>query len=343
MKILIIRLSSIGDILLTTPVARCIKRQLPDVQVHFLTKSANRELLAYNPNVDRVFTLRDSIKETLAPLKNEHYDCIVDLHNNRRTRWIRHLLKISSSFKTRVLVYRKENISKFVTVLTKIKAMSGNHVVDRYLRAVAPLGVIPDDGGLDFFLSPEMQGDALLSQTVGKKTVGQLTAERYVVVACGAQHETKRIPLDKLRLLCSMIKAPVLLLGDKADRTRISNWDISFKSNVTNLCGKTSIELSAALVRNAAAVITPDTAMMHIAAAFHRPVIAVWGATIPSFGFSAYSTEHADCEVPGLWCRPCSRMGSRRCPLRHFKCMHNQNWQAIANAADHLADSQPAS
>lgn len=332
MKVLVIRFSSIGDILLTTPVLRCLKRQL-NAEVHFLTKGGNVELLYNNANVDKVVVLQDSMRQTVSALKKESYDAVVDLHNNHRSRYVRRRLRVKS------YVYRKENVSKWLTIMTKHSFMSGLHVVDRYLKAVAPLGVKDDGGGLEINLPEELKSDALKLKNISGKNVSDLTGVPYVVIACGAQHATKRIPLEKIMVVSSLIRAKVVLLGDKTDKTRIRNWEGSFGGNVVNLCGKTTLQESAALINGASAVVTPDSAMMHFAAALHRPVIAVWGATIPDFGFSAFRTWHVDCEVNNLWCRPCSRMGSGRCPLGHLNCMHNQNWQSIAEAASKMAEN----
>ena len=130
MKVLVMRLSSIGDVLLTTPVVRCLKQQVPDAEVHFLTRGANGELLKGNPNIDKLLLLQESMDETVAMLKRENYDFVVDLHNNHRTRKIRLSLGVRHS------VYRKENLRKFVYVWTKLDVMSGRHVVDRYMQAV---------------------------------------------------------------------------------------------------------------------------------------------------------------------------------------------------------------
>ena len=335
MKYLIIRLSSIGDILLTTPVVRALKKQQPDSEVHFLTRESNLSMLVTNPYIDRVITVERHLdSKTRKALKQEGYDMVIDLHNNRDSRRVRHSLRCKS------VTYKKENFNKFLYVLTKHNFMSGRHVVDRYFDAVKPLGVKPDGGGLDVFLPDNYKGDELAKEKAGHRLVGEILAEPYIAVACGAQHATKRIPFDKLRQLCTSMNLHVVLLGDEHDRKRMRDWGLHFdRTRVYNLCGRTSLMLSAALVSHAEVVITPDTAIMHIAAAFGKPVIAIWGATSPEFGFSAYNTKHADCVVEGLWCHPCSRMGGKRCPLGHYNCMNLQKWQRIAETASRLAVS----
>lgn len=319
MKILIIRLSSIGDVLLTTPILRCIKSQLGDVEIHYLTKPHIASLLEPNPYIDKLKVLSPTLSNTIDELKKEHYDYVVDLHNNHRSRRIRMSLRVPSS------VYRKDNLDKFCMVLFKTKCLSHRHVVDRYFGAVKRLGVTDDDKGLDCFLPKNIDVASF-----------QPSSQLYTVIACGAQHYTKQIPVERLEKLCSNIEAPVLLLGDKNDFNRIESSGMEMGSNVYNLCGKTSIVELAALVRDAAVVVTPDTAIMHIAAAFERPVVAIWGATDPLFGFSAFRCKHVDFVAEGLRCHPCSRMGGKKCPRKHFKCMQQQDWNKIYTTVNEL-------
>lgn len=255
------------------------------------------------------------------------YDYIIDLHNNHRSRLIRFRLK------GKKIVYRKENLHKWLTIVTKRNQMSSRHVVDRYMRAIAPLGIIADNIGLELDLPPSLNTNSLKTKSFDGISIDSLLAKPYAIVACGAQHATKRIPPTHIATLCSLLESPVLLVGDAGDRRRIEDAAVTFGTNVVNLCGKTSLLESAALIRDAAVVVTPDSSMMHFAAAFRRNIVAVWGATVPQFGFSAYATTHTDCQVEGLRCRPCSRMGTERCPLGHFDCMHKQDWHQIAAAA----------
>lgn len=309
MKILLIRLSSIGDVILTTPLLRCLKTQLPSSQLHVITKPLSAQLLQGNPFIDSLIEYDGSALQ-LSELHSQHYDCIIDLHNNHRSRRLRR------SFPCRSLVYRKENFAKFILVLLKRDIMSGRHVVDRYFDAVKPLGVVNDGKGLE--LSPFTFQSPLFS-----------TSRPFVVIACGAQHETKRIPPDKIALIANSIDAPVALLGDNSDGLRIRHLALS--SNVVNLCGLTTLTESAAIISQASAVVTSDSAMMHVAAAYRRKVLALWGSTSPRFGFWAYATDRTDYTVPSLPCWPCRRMGSSRCPKGHFHCMMNQDYNAIVS------------
>lgn len=338
MKILIIRLSSLGDVLLTTPVLRCLKQQLNNAELHYLTKESASSLLLDNPYLSKVWSLdvssKSLVKSTINSLRNEHFDYVVDLHNNWRSRRIRRAMHC------KCLVYNKENLHKFLFILTKHNFMSGRHVVQRYLDAVKPLGVNDDGLGMDLSLPPIFDVEKLKGESVGHTCLGELLQRPYAVVAFGAQHATKCIPPDKLKLLCYSIHIPVVLLGDEKDRRLLQNWGVSFDNRVYNFCGRTGLLMSAAIIKHAAVVVSADSAMMHVAAAMQRPTVAIFGATDPALGFTPFRTVHVDCVVDDLRCHPCSRQGGPKCPKGHFNCMHLQQWQQIALAANSLASQQ---
>lgn len=320
MKLLIIRLSSIGDVVLTTPAVRCIKEQLKNAEIYFLTKPGCAPMMQHNPYIDHLIVLKENLKETIDELRGYGIETVVDLHNNHRSRAIR------SALGTKTMVYNKENLHKFLFIITKHDFMSGRHVVDRYLDAVAPLGVTNDGKGLDCFLPQDIN------------VTSCPPANQYVVIACGAQHYTKQIPIRNIAEMTKDIKAPVVLIGDNKDAARIEALAFDWPANVVNLCGKTSLLQSAAIVRDSAVVVTPDSAMMHIAAALQRPIIAVWGCTNPSFGFTPYHAEYTNFIAKGLHCNPCTRMGKAKCPRKHFNCMNHQNWsEIIENINSHFS------
>ncbi len=331
MKILVLRFSSIGDIVLTTPVLRALAQQVPGAQVHFATKPAYRGLLEPNPYVARVHCLTGSLGELVRELRAEQFDYIIDLHNNLRTRLIKLRLGVKSSS------FDKLNGPKWLLVNFKIDRLPRVHIVARYLAAAAPLGVADDGQGLDYFI-PE-------SQEVDPVTLPAPFQRGYVAVAIGAQHATKRLPLEKLVELCQRLAPrPIMLLGGPEDAPvaealvaavspECSLSHSVAQSLIENGCGRYSLHQSASLLRQASFVVSHDTGLMHIAAAFGRPIFSVWGNTVPAFGMYPYRTEFQVLEVPGLSCRPCSKIGYAKCPQGHFRCMREQNlaldWPAI--------------
>ena len=325
MKILVLRFSSIGDIVLTTPVVRQLKTQLPGAQVHFATKPAYRSLLETNPYVDKTHVLSGSLGELIRELRAERFDFILDLHNNLRTRLIRLQLPGVPGRS-----FDKLNWQKWLLVNTKINRLPPLHIVDRYREAATPLGIRDDGHGLDYFIPFGQEVDVAAALPPGFRP-GQ-----YVAVAIGAQHATKRLPVEKLiELVANLAPRPVVLLGGPEDESTGHIIELAFQNNsplhssnnplIFNACGRFSLHQSASLVRQAQFVVSHDTGLMHIAAAFGKEIFSVWGNTVPAFGMYPYRTRFQALEVLGLSCRPCSKLGYAKCPQGHFKCMRDQN------------------
>jgi len=325
LKFLIIRLSSIGDIVLTTPVIRCLKKQLVTAEVHFLTRYSFHYLVEANPYIDKCHFLHDDIEEIIDDLKHEEFDYIIDLHHNLRT------LKIKRRLAKKSFSFNKLNIEKWLLTTFKYNILPDVHIVDRYLETVEIFGVKNDGAGLDYFI-PE-------ADLVKEQDIPTSHLAGFIGLVIGAALNTKKFPLHKLVSFCKEINYPVILLGGKEDfedGEKIAAIDL-FK--IYNACGKFRLNESADLVRRAKLIVTNDTGLMHIATAFNRPVISLWGNTIPEFGMYPYYGEkylygsfvhpgHQDftlpytiIEVEHLKCRPCSKIGYKKCPLGHFKCM----------------------
>lgn len=322
MKILVLRFSSIGDIVLTTPVVRELATQIPGAEIHFATKPGFAQLLAANPYVRKTHVLTASLAELLAELRAEKFDHAIDLHNNLRTR----LLTARLSVPTRR--FDKLNVEKWLLVNLKINRLPPLHIVDRYRATAAHLGIKDDGHGLDYFIPPE--------QEIYLDSLPPTHRAGYVAVAIGAQHYTKRLPADKLIEACEKLTAPLILLGGKEDAAVGAEIEAYFQqrpdlaTRIYNAVGRYSLHGSASLVRQARLVVSHDTGLMHIAAAFGKPIVSIWGNTVPVFGMTPYRTEFAALEVPGLPCRPCSKIGYAKCPQGHFKCMRDQDLSKLA-------------
>lgn len=313
MKILFIRFSSIGDIVLTTPLLRCLKNQVPGVEVHYLTKASYYEVLCANTNIDKIYTLGGSTTELLKKLKSENYNLVIDLHKNIRSFRVKlFLLKPSYTFP-------KLNFRKWLLVNFKINLLPDIHIVDRYFKSLKQLRIINDGKGLDFYIN---ESDLI--------NINQLPSnfhKGYKVLVVGGNHFTKKIPDDILFILCKKTKIPLVLIGGKEDRQRAEEIRKRADNNdVFNACGVYSIGQSASLIEQSMGIITPDTGMMHIAAALKKKILSVWGNTVPEFGmypYFPYSIENFSktVEVRNLSCRPCSKIGFEKCPKKHFNCM----------------------
>lgn len=319
MKILIIRFSSIGDIVLTTPVVRCLKEQT-GAEIHYLTKSAFLPVLKNNPYIQKIHSLSSMFNQTLEELKKEKFDYIIDLHNNLRTTRFKKALGIKS------FSFNKLNIEKWLLVNLKINRMPKTHIVDRYLDTCKSFGVKNDQKGLDYFLAPE--------EEVAITELPAIYHKGYIALVIGAQHATKRLPLVKLERFCKNSTEPIIVMGGKDDDANAWHLERIAPERIYNACGKYSLNQSASLVKQARIVVSHDTGLMHIAAAFKKEVLAVWGNTVPSFGMYPYKTTYTNFEVADLNCRPCSKIGYVACPKKHFKCMEKQDIPLLVKMAN---------
>lgn len=319
-KVLIIRFSSIGDIVLTTPVIRCIKTQVPDVTLHYLTKAKFKSVLEQNPYIDKLITIEKDVDEVLGELKIEQYDFIVDLHNNLRS-W-RTVLFLHCSSQT----FNKINFRKWLRVCVGLDYLPSIHIVDRYMAAAKSLEIINDGGGLDYFLDPAKEDTSL--------TLPGCFQNGYMAIVIGGQHKTKIYPPEQLIEFCNLYGRPVVLLGGPDDVNAGERIATEAGPHVYNGCGKYSLMESSWLLKKATQVITNDTGLMHIAAALDKDIISIWGNTIPEFGMTPYLPKNSHSssqilEVKGLKCRPCSKIGFKQCPKGHFKCMKEIQPQAL--------------
>lgn len=314
MKVLVIRFSSIGDIVLTTPVIRCLANQ-PQIGVHFLCAPGFKAVLQSSPYIDKIWTWDKEMNEIIPNLRSESFDHIIDLQNNLRSLRIKRALGIKS------FSFNKLNVQKWIYVNFKINLLPPIHIVSRYFEAVKKLGIINDGKGLDFFIS-QADMDRASELTKG------FNNESYTAVVLGAAHRTKQIPFEKLSQLIEKIEGKVVLIGGKGE-SEIGQRLAS--ANCINTAGKCNIGTSASLIKGCRVVLTPDTGMMHIAAALKKPIVSVWGNTVPQFGMYPYYgnqlVNEFRAEVDGLSCRPCSKIGYSKCPKGHFKCMNEQNVQ----------------
>jgi ADP-heptose:LPS heptosyltransferase len=316
MKILVVRFSSIGDVVLTTPVVRCLKQQLKDSEIHFITKKAFQSVLDENPYIDRIITIEKSVDEVL---KAEKYDYVIDLHNNVRTLRLKRALKVKS------FAFPKKNFSKLLLTTFKVNRMPKVHVVDRYFEAVKELGVTNDQKPCDFFL---VDSDIVALDSIA------LVSKKFIAVAMGAQFATKQMPVSLMVKVLDGINLPVVLLGGAMDQERAAELIQHLPDQrVLNLCGKLTLRQSAFMTKHGAKLLTGDTGLMHIASCFETQIISVWGNTVPDFGMYPYAPRNKALytihEVEGLSCRPCSKIGYKECPKKHFKCMNLQDAEKI--------------
>mgnify|MGYP005816353207 CR=1 FL=1 len=329
MKLLVIRFSSIGDIVFTTPVLRCLKQQLPGAEIHFITKEKFKAVTIHNPYIDKFFYYNNNLGELKRELKKEKYDYIIDLHKNPRSYLIRMALR------AKTLSYRKLSLQKLLLTKLHINIMPERHIVTRSLDTVLPLGVKDDGGGLDYFITANDEVDI--------NTISPLCQNGFIAIVIGGSYYTKKLPVEKLKELCSLLDKPIILVGGKEDEEEGRQIALIDSSRIFNACGKYSLNQSVDIVRKARLVISHDTGLQYIACAYNKPVLAIWGGTSPKLAVEPYygaktrsGVIYKNFIVEGLKCQPCSNFGTKKCPKGHFKCMLHQDITAIKQTADKI-------
>lgn len=323
-KFLVIRFSSIGDIVLTTPVVRNLKKQVENAEIHYLTKPQFKVLLENNPYIDQVHVLKYPFNSMMEDLKLEHFDYVIDLHHNLRTFRVKNKLKMIS------FSFDKLNYEKWLLVNLRINKLPDIHIVDRYLKTISLFDIVNDEQGLDYFI-PE-------KDEINLNDLPEPVRNGYVAVVIGAFHNTKRLTTEKIITICKKTNLPVILLGGPENKEEAEKIKKELGEKAYNACGIYNINQSASLVKQCNVIITPDTGLMHIASAFKKKIVSVWGNTVPEFGMYPYK-PHPDSvifEIKGLKCRPCTKIGFKKCPKKHFKCINELDVDIIAEKTREL-------
>jgi ADP-heptose:LPS heptosyltransferase len=328
MRLLIIRLSSIGDIVFTTAAIRCAKEQIPGVEIHFLTKKSLKAVTEANPYIDHFHYHDKNLAETIASLKAANLDMIIDLHSNFRT------FRIKKSLGLPAHTYKKLSLQKWVLTRFGINLLPDTHIVQRSLDPLKLLGVQNDGKGMDYFVPASISlksNDIPTSHQAG-----------YIALVIGASYATKKMPVEQLKQLCALISVPIILIGGKEDTKEGEAVAAEDTIKIYNATGKFNLHESALLVKGAKMVISNDTGFLHIACAFHKKTIAIWGATSPALQVEPYyalsdlqngQEMYFNAIVPNLPCQPCSKYGTKTCPQGHFACMKKQDLSFIAEKA----------
>lgn len=325
MRLLFIRFSSIGDIVLTTPAMRCAKQQIPGVSIHFLTKTSMKAVTMGNPYIDQFHYFDKDLQATIQDLKQYQFDYIIDLHKNFRS------YRIQKALGVPVLAYDKLSVQKFLLTKLHLNWMPNRHISDRSVDALASLGVVNDGKGLDYFI-PE-------STALKTNALPVSFQSGYIALVIGASYASKKLPVSELQQLCHKIPYPIVLVGGKDDQAEGEAVAAANPIKIFNACGQFNLHESALLVNNARTVISHDTGFLYIACAFHKKTVAIWGATSPALQVEPYypTTMKVDgyynSIVPDLPCQPCSNYGTKQCPQGHFACMKKQDLQRIADKA----------
>jgi len=333
-KILVIRLSSIGDILLSSPFIRQVKKHFPTAKIDYLIKDQFSELMRYNPHINRIHTIRVTKKAELKTLKqqlkNNGYHIIFDLHNNLRSNYLKRGIAAGSTH-----AIRKNKIKQLLLVSLKINCYGKIIAIpERYRQVAADYNLQDDSQGLELFWQSEHH-DAALKKA---QETGLPADDRYICMAPGAAHFTKRWPLDCFVRLCEIIKhtyqLKIVVLGGENDKKQ--GQYLAKDKKIIDLTGRLSLLESAVILSRAKAVVTNDTGLMHMATAVNIPVVALFGSTVREFGFFPYMGKSRVLENKKLSCRPCTHIGRKQCPKKHFECMQSISSNDVFDALNQL-------
>lgn len=321
-RILVIRFSSIGDIVLTSALLRRLHAQFDGgVEIHFLTKKSFAFLVENNPHVECVHAIERATVEVIEDLRVLQFDYIIDLHNNFRSAMVKRSLQLVS------FTFRKCNLAKWLWVNFGINRMPKNHVVDRYMETLRVFEIKDDDQGLDYFFPSDFVPPALPNTP-------------YLAVVNGGAHEGKRMDADHwISALEGFTSGTIVLLGGKGeDEQSGKRIAEALGDRVWQLTGKLNVHESAWFLKYAQVVVTGDTGMMHIASAFNKKIISLWGCTVPGLGMSPYRPhpESIILEPFGRKKRPCSKLGNRCKYGMDNRCVHQIQPTAIQMAIEKL-------
>ena len=299
MKVLIIRLSSIGDVILTSPIVRLVHKNL-NAEIHYLTYKLNFPIIKDNAYIADYYT-----KEDIHKLQKSSYDLVIDLQNSIKSRRI----KFEST--TTVIRTDKMPIRKWMMLLFRINWLNKTHVVTNHIKSLHELGITDDGEGLDLHVKNQ-----------DLRSLGLEKLKDQIVINVGGSKETKRIPLSLVDSIIRESNDQFIIIGGKDVYGEYGALD---GGNVTNLVNQLSLSQSLQVIKGCKLLLTGDTALMHAAAAFNKDQIVIWGSTTDDFGFYPYyGNKNKDRSIQikqKLSCQPCSKFGKNTCPKGHMRCL----------------------
>ncbi|HCY74550.1 MAG TPA: hypothetical protein DHV28_01395 [Ignavibacteriales bacterium] len=309
-KILIIRLSSLGDILLTTPFVRTIKMQFPNIKIDMLIREEYADVIKFNPYLNNKLFFKKNDQDynrLIEQLRDSRYELVIDLQNNLRSK------KVASSLNIKTVKFDKRSFDKFLLVNFKInKLKQAPPIPIRYSSTINDLKL--DKEGLDLFT------DKSASTII-------LDKKNLIGFCPGARHFTKRWPEEYFIELGNIIiynGYSLALFGGKIDKEICARLSREIPG-IIDLSNEDDLLQTAADMKLCEAVVCNDSGLMHVASAVKTNVIAIFGSSVKEFGFAPYNCNNLILENNFLNCRPCSHIGRSSCPKKHFDCMNLTN------------------
>jgi heptosyltransferase-2 len=338
-KILIIRFSSIGDILLATPIIRILRQKFPDAQIDFLTKTRFAELLQAHPGLNQVIQFDETagvgeLFRIKKRIRQTHYDWFVNIHNNLRTVFLCSFNPVPHKFKLNKRAFKRWLLVKFKWNFYRELVP----VYQRYLEPLRAFGIADDGLGLEFFL------DSQAVEKVEREYQTFLSRHQLLIgMVPGATYATKRWLPERFAqvadLLATRFHAGIIFFGGNPEVALHAEILSQMKTPALSLAGQLSLQESAAMLNHCQLVISNDSGLMHLAAALKKKLIAIFGSTTRELGFFPSAPEQIILEQP-LPCRPCTHVGRHACPKKHFNCMKQISVEAVFEAAEQLLRPQ---
>jgi heptosyltransferase-2 len=303
-RILIIRLSSLGDILLTTPLVRSLKKKYPHIFIDFLLREEYADIYKHNPYINKLFMIKRESKTIPEELSSTKYDLIIDLQNNFRSAGIKKKIKSEE-----IRLFVKRTVDKLLLVNFKInKLKDAEQIPIRYVSSLENFQL--DDEGLDLFT-----GD--INPSINNKE------KKYIGFAPGSRHFTKTWPKEYYINLGKKLNDEgytIVLFGGKDDKDLCNEISKEIPASI-DLSNDNDLLSTAVNMKECLAIVCNDSGLMHAACAMKIPVLVFFGSTVHEFGFTPFRNKNLILENNTLTCRPCSHIGREYCPKKHFKCM----------------------
>ncbi|HVX88146.1 MAG TPA: glycosyltransferase family 9 protein [Gemmatimonadales bacterium] len=321
-RILLVRFSSMGDILLTSALVRALRARHPDAHIAFLIKAQFAPLVSESPRLTEVLTYRDG--DPLLPLARElrarKFTHLMDLHGSLRSRALHWLVP------GRWREYSKRRVAREILIrLKKNVYRDTTPEAERFFDAADGLDVRPDGKGLEFYVS-----DAARAKVDAWLAAKGLAARHFTLLGPGAAHFSKRWPPEYWTELAARLARSgkaIVVTGGRAERevgdaitaaARAANRDIVAE----NSAGEFALQETGALLQRADALAVGDTGVMHMATAVGTPIVTMMGPTVGPFGFYPYRANATVLERD-LYCRPCTPFGGPTCPEGHHRCLRD--------------------
>ncbi|MCP5063854.1 MAG: glycosyltransferase family 9 protein [Ignavibacteriae bacterium] len=312
-NILIVRLSSLGDILLTTPLIRSLKNSNPNIKIDFVVRKEFKDTVLHNPHLNNIYqvTRDQNYSELRDQLSKTEYDVVIDLQNNLRSR------SLTKKISKNIFRFKKPNIDKFLLVNFKLNLFKKIiSIPERYANSLPNFNL--DEESLELFLPNEIKSDIEQSTNI-------------IGLCPGSVHKTKMWLEEYFVELGNLLvqnNYKVFLFGGKSDREICKSISNQIEQSIDLSNDNKLFELSANM-RMCKTIVCNDSGLMHTAVANNVPVVAVFGSTVKEFGFTPYKNKSLVIEKNELTCRPCSHIGLGECPKKHFECMKKLTPQLV--------------